>query len=77
MRKARIGSYETPREAAIYARVDLEMSKLFDLSKNVCPKCGTGHLDTPCGGICMCRCRRCDARIPHSAPSPTRTGGQP
>lgn len=38
---------------------------LFDLSKNICPRCGTGHLSTPCaGGLrCTCACRNCNARM--------------
>ena len=39
-------------------------SKLFDFSHE-CPKCGLGHLSTPCSKPCVCRCRdrQCNARM--------------
>lgn len=68
MKPLRLPPYQTARETEMYAGVDLSMSKLFDLSSK-CRKCGTGHLNTPCAGgaRCMCRCRKCDARMPHAA----------
>lgn len=38
------------------------MSLLLDL-KIKCSMCGTGHLETPCNGRCICRCRKCNARL--------------
>lgn len=41
-------------------------SALYPLT-DLCPKCGTGHLANPCQGVarCLCRCRKCDARMHH------------
>lgn len=37
-------------------------SALFDMSL-VCSACGTGHISGPCSYPCVCRCRRCNARL--------------
>lgn len=44
------------------------MTEMFDLTKNGCIACGTGHISTPCQGgkRCQCRCRKCNAKMNHS-----------
>ena len=36
---------------------------LFVGQHMACNACGTTHLPGPCSKPCVCRCRRCDARL--------------
>jgi hypothetical protein len=47
------------RAAAIGAE---EVSVLYPLTRR-CQSCGAGHLETPCRSPCICRCRKCNARL--------------
>lgn len=44
------------------------MGELYDLS-DICVKCGTGHLPTPCQGgkRCTCCCRKCGEPMRHAS----------
>lgn len=46
-------------------------SVLFPLT-DICPECGTGHIETPCQGgtRCTCCCRKCSARFHHKLARP-------
>lgn len=38
------------------------MSALYKLDR-LCPSCGAGHIAGPCSYPCVCRCRKCSARL--------------
>lgn len=40
------------------------MADLYPLPDK-CPKCGTGHMASPCRHPCICKCRKCDAPLSH------------